>query len=273
MLASFLNRCQNECGQLTDIAIILKVPQKFEIGNHMLSLTHHTNSRWTTALLAGESIVEALPLPYAQHTAPETLGWVSPCSIIREYLIRSPSLWNYPLTVPCIILTDHLRRLQLYSAKDLTQRVMAIEEQLGVTRVGRRGNGPIYRSVRGIMGIEGRPVQRTQAEHLTVEINTEVTRVRFTSAAPKWNHEASVMIIGLAKEFSGLMHQVPNSDDEIIGLLEHNINIARSLEDHVLGLQKRLELQLNVVCDIPAGPSAHLISCSYTVSWPKQITD
>lgn len=237
----------------------------------MLSLTHHTTSRWTTALLAGESIVEVLP--YVQQPAPERLGRFSPCATIREYLIRSPRLWNYPLTLPCIILTDHLRRLQSYSAQDLTQSVMAIEEQLGVTRVGRRGNGPISRSVRGIMGTEGIPVQRTQAEHLTVTINTEVTRVRFTSAAPKWNHEASMMIIGLARASSRLMCQVPNSDDEIIGLLEHNINIAKSLEDHVLGLQKRLELQLNVVCDTPAGPNTHLTHCSYTVSWPKRITD
>lgn len=271
MLATLLKRCRTECGQLTSIAIILKVPQKFEIGNHMLSLTHHTNSRWTTALLAGESIVEALP--HAQHTAPETLGRFSPCAIIREYLTRSPRLWNYPLTLLCIILTDHLRRAQSYSARDLTQSVMSIEEQLGVTRVGRRGNGPISRSVRGVMGTEGRPVQRTHAEHLTVEINTQVTRVRFTSASPRWNHEASVMIIGLAREFSRLMVQVPNSDDEIIGLLEHNINIARSLEDHVLGLQKRLELQLNVVCNATAGLSAQLTHCSSTVSWPKQITE
>ncbi|KAL5332953.1 hypothetical protein BJX70DRAFT_87948 [Aspergillus crustosus] len=227
------------------ISIILKAPQKYEIGNHLLSLTHNASTRWTTALLAGESIVD-----YAFDNRNMSLpisGPISPCTVVRMFLTSSTALWSHPLTLPSIILTDHLKRLQLHCTGDLTRRVMYIEEQLGVTRVGRRNWQPQYRGSKGTKSNAGRPVARPQAEHLTVNINTQLTRLLFTAHAPKWNYEASQFLISIGREMASVAVDLPSVDGEIVGLMEHNITLARSIEDHVLGLQKRLELQLNVL--------------------------
>ncbi|KAL4944952.1 hypothetical protein BDV06DRAFT_209826 [Aspergillus oleicola] len=220
-------------------------PQKYEIGNHMLSLTHDLSTRWTTALLAGESIVTGAL--HVENIVPPPLASLSPCVVIRTYLMASPSLWNEPLTLGCIILTNHLRRLQKFCTDDLTPCVMKIEQQLGVTRVGRRNSEGLSRIKIGGKDTAGQPVERLRAEYLTVDINTELTRARFTSHNPKWNYEASNLLLKVAREISRAKEQYIEVDNELLSILEHNVTLARSIEDHVLGLQKRLELQLNVL--------------------------
>ncbi|KAL4903072.1 hypothetical protein BDW74DRAFT_169285 [Aspergillus multicolor] len=216
---------------------------KYEIGNHMLSLTYNTTSRWSTALLAGESLVDLAVNLHNAASLPS--GPWSPCAVVREYLISSPGLWDHPLTLPCIVLSHHLRRLQHHCNRDLTPAVMAVEAQLGVTRVGRRNSESASRT---LSAFKGRPVARAQSEHLTVTINTQLTRVGFTAHNPRWNYQASELLVRVMTEITDSGPDLrPEASDVILGLLDHNITLARSLEDHVLGIQKRLELQLNVL--------------------------
>ncbi|KAL4733645.1 Alpha/Beta hydrolase protein [Aspergillus similis] len=225
------------------ISIILKAPQKYEIGNYMLSLTYDMNSRWTTALLAGESIVDMTRTIF--DTSSLYLAPLSPCAVVREYLMSSPTLWDHPLMLPCIVLSHHLRRLQSHCNRDLTPSVMGIEAQLGVTRVGRRNFETMPRS---LATLKDGPVARAQSEHLTVTINTQLTRVGFTAHNPKWNYEASALLVRIMTEIAAFRPALRSeANEEILGVLDHNITLAKSLEDNVLGLQKRLELQLNVL--------------------------
>ncbi|RDW79100.1 uncharacterized protein DSM5745_05952 [Aspergillus mulundensis] len=240
---TFSRHFENDMNGGRQISIILKAPQKYEIGNHMLSLTYNTTSRWSTALLAGESLVD---FTINLHNLPSLpSGPWSPCAVVREYLISSPTLWGHPLTLPCIVLSHHLKRLQHHCNRDLTPAVMAVEAQLGVTRVGRRNSESASRT---LSAFKGRPVARAQSEHLTVTINTQLTRVGFTAHNPKWNYQASELLVRVMTEvIASNPHLPPDANDAILGLLDHNITLARSLEDHVLGIQKRLELQLNVL--------------------------
>ncbi|KAL2808079.1 hypothetical protein BJX63DRAFT_52752 [Aspergillus granulosus] len=223
------------------LSIVLKAPQKYELGNFMLSLTHDISSRWTVALLAGESIVDGFThldditlLPHASY---------SPCAVIRACLATSTTLWNKPLTLPCILLNDYLKRLQHFSSIDLTRRVTYIEEQLGVTKVGRRNSKTLtYQPGAN----RGKPVERPQAEWLTTQINTQLTRLLFTARGPKWNYETATLLVDTEKELLGSQSQALMGN-EILQMLDHNISLAKSMEDHILGLQKRLELQLNVL--------------------------
>ncbi|KAL4746205.1 hypothetical protein BDW72DRAFT_197898 [Aspergillus terricola var. indicus] len=225
------------------ISIILKAPQKYEIGNYMLSLTYDMSSRWTTALLAGESIVDLASTVFDRSLLP--LAPMSPCDVVREYLMSSPTLWDHPLMLPCIVLGHHLRRLQYHCNRDLTPSVMGIEAQLGVTRVGRRN---FDARPRDLSTIKDGPVARAQSEHLTVTINTQLTRVGFTAHNPKWNYEASALLVKILTEIAAFRPALrPEANEEILGVLDHNITLAKSLEDNILGLQKRLELQLNVL--------------------------
>jgi hypothetical protein len=217
----------------------------------MLSLTHNSVSRWTTALLVGESVVDlsssSLKEASSYHCAPFT--------IIRKMLYESTSLWNNPLLLPCIIITDHLSRVKHFCDGRLTEDVMIIEDQLGMTRVGRRNKEGVLPS-RGdketyVLAAErfkkGEPVERSQAMDLTIKINTQFTKVLFSKRSPTWNHEASEFLIATWKDSAEKLDGQGPDSHQICELLEHNINIAKSVEDHVGGLQTRLDLQLNVV--------------------------
>ncbi|KAL6231382.1 hypothetical protein BDW75DRAFT_233667 [Aspergillus navahoensis] len=215
----------------------------YEIGNYMLSLTYNMSSRWTTALLAGESITDMASTVF--NMSPLSLTPLPPCTVVREYLMSSPTLWDHPLMLPSIVLSQHLRRLQHHCNRDLTPSVMGIEAQLGVTRVGRRNFEATSRSS---STLKSGPVARAQFEHLTVAINTQLTRVGFTARSPKWNYEASALLVRVMTEIAAFRPALRSeANEEILGVLDHNITLAKSLEDNVLGIQTRLELQLNVL--------------------------
>ncbi|GAB1200363.1 hypothetical protein APSETT444_009733 [Aspergillus pseudonomiae] len=233
-------------------AIILKAPQKYEIANYMLSLTHDTSSQWTTALLAGEDIIDLFP-SMEDYRSERPFRFQVPGRTIRTSLAESPELWNNPLTLPCILITDHLKRVQQFCTGSLTQQVMVIEEHLGVTMVGRR-NQPRFRvptnrtlSKDADMLNLGIPVDRSQTHFLTVSINSKLTSILFTRRSPKWNYEASQFLLNIMNEASGEWHGQHSRYNQINELIEHNIYLAKSIEEHVLCLQARMELQLDVV--------------------------
>ncbi|KAB8237140.1 uncharacterized protein BDW43DRAFT_307421 [Aspergillus alliaceus] len=235
------------------ISIVLKAPQKYEIANYMLSLTHDPTSRWTTALLAGEAIIEP-PHLFGEYPSDIPIRFRAPAGVIRASLMQSPEAWNNPLTLPCILVTDHLKRLQNYSTGSLTQEVMIIEEQLGVTRVGRRNQMPRFDGQAGRKsqpgdtdGLNFGIPERYQAKFLTIAINTRLTSILFTRRSPKWNYEASEFLMRLISEFSEVFQEQQSLNDRMGELMEHNISLAHSIEDQVLNLQARLELQLNVL--------------------------
>ncbi|KAE8164566.1 hypothetical protein BDV40DRAFT_298367 [Aspergillus tamarii] len=249
------SRYSKSTGQQGDrTSIILKAPQKYEIANYMLSLTHDTTLQWTTALLAGEDIIDLFPsmddyrceLPFRSQFPGRT---------IRTSLAQSPEIWNNPLTLPCILLTDHLKRLQQYCAGPLTQQVMVIEEHLGVTTVGRRNQVPRFRAPTNrrlrskdadVLNL-GIPVDRAQTHFLTVSINSKLTSILFTRRSPKWSYEASQFLLNIINESSGEWRGQHSHYNQMRELIEHNIYLAKSIEDHVLCLQARMELQLNVL--------------------------
>ncbi|QMW34944.1 hypothetical protein F9C07_2280560 [Aspergillus flavus] len=235
-------------------SIILKAPQKYEIANYMLSLTHDPASQWTTALLAGEDIIDLFP-SMEDHRSELSFRSQAPGRTIRAGLAQSPEMWNNPLTLPCILVTDHLKRLQQYCTGSLTQQVMVIEEHLGVTTVGRRNQVPRFRGSTNrrlhskdadVLNL-GIPVNRSQTHFLTVSINSKLTSILFTKLSPKWNHEASRFLLNIVNESSGEWRGQNLHDNQIRELIEHNVCLAKSIEDHVLCLQARMELQLDVL--------------------------
>ncbi|OGM44744.1 hypothetical protein ABOM_007369 [Aspergillus bombycis] len=235
-------------------SIILKAPQKYEIANYMLSLTHDTTSQWTTALLAGEDIIDLFPL-IQDYRSELPFRSQAPGRTIRTSLAQSPKMWNNALTLPCILVTDHLKRLQQYCTGPLTQQVMVIEEHLGVTTVGRRNQVPRFRAPTNrklqskdadILNL-GIPVDRSQTHFLTVSINSKLTSILFTRRSPKWNYEASQFLLNIMNESHTESRSQHSQYNEIRELLEHNVYLAKSIEDHVLCLQARMELQLDVL--------------------------
>jgi glutamate-1-semialdehyde 2,1-aminomutase len=134
---------------------------------------------------------------------------------------------------------------------DLTKDVMTIEHELGVTRVGRRsefgmdGMWPGFRfeDQEDLSQLLDRP----KAMQLTVRINTQYTRVLFSKRSPAWSQDASKFLLGMPEILPSNDGWGSHDDHQLMELLQYNIDVAKSIEDHVTNLQSRMELQLNVV--------------------------
>jgi hypothetical protein len=228
----------------------LKAPQKSEIANYMLSLTHDLKSKWTTAIFVGRFLTYQASLKYNPWDSGHT-----PFEVIRKELLKSMNLWNDPLLLPCLVLKDHLAKTRRFCDGSLIRQVMLIEDQFGTNWAGRsdtvwsnsdRTNNA-YRLLQERFN-KGAPVEKSRVLNLTVAINSFTTKVMFTKASPTWNLKASKFLLGLQREIlrhSEELHPRNNLSE----LLEYNIPIAISLENHVEGLKKRLELLFSVVSD------------------------
>jgi hypothetical protein len=118
------------------VDLVLKAPQKYEIANYGLSVSFDVKTRWTTALLYGESVTETSWRAVGRHT-PKVLkekdSWEfqSPKQQILKLLRSSTLPWNHPLLLPCSLMSDHLYRMKAFCEGELTKDVMLIERELG----------------------------------------------------------------------------------------------------------------------------------------------
>jgi hypothetical protein len=184
---------------------------------------------------------------------------------------QSVHLWTDPLLIPSALITDHLSRIQNFCGRKLTEQVMEVEDKLGVIRVGRRlkrnelppqqHSDSAYAQVRQNF-LRGEPVERSEAMDLTILINSHYTKTIFSKRSPVWNRQTAEFLLTVSSELTGKLAYPLPYDYEISELLEHNIQVAKSMEDHVAGLQTRLDLQLNVVSQASRPPRSRANRCS-----------
>ncbi|KIX02237.1 uncharacterized protein Z518_08176 [Rhinocladiella mackenziei CBS 650.93] len=149
-------------------------------------------------------------------------------------------------------MADHLMSLKSFCNDDLNREVMMVEEELGVTRVGRRRNFSPHNEPwqHGEERIDQALPQlsRSKMRHLTVRINTYFTKILFSKRSPEWHCEASRFLLDTFNRFSSIqLDDKPETEQSLKELLEHNIVQAKALADVVMNLQNRMELQLNVL--------------------------
>lgn len=302
--------------KLKRVGVVLKAPQKREIANYALSCSYEVSTGITTGLLYGTNVpcfdekisdassslgvVEEAIRQSRESIHPPRMD-VKPTQLILTAAQRSDHgryaplvtslesaaiAWSHPLLLPCIVLTEHMRRTKLFcNVGEVMQETWAIEGELGVTYVGRqierndaqqlisealegKKSSPFTASRReqkqtkswqvafntqnklsrsGIIG-------REQAEKLTVRINTQSLRILFTARSPQWNSQCSHSMRSLMDELaSPLGGQLDTaSHDALKELLEYNISTAESVGSHVASMKERMALQLDVLYSMVA---------------------
>jgi hypothetical protein len=228
-------------------AIVLKAPQKREIANYGLSLSHDVESHTTTALIYG---AEVLNRPQNQDKAqmynlkPRMYNWpYSPSFGVPELLdlIRSvPHTWSHPLILPSLLLSHHMFRTRAYVNHGAADETVAIEGELGVTKVGQKYSHPPISDRKG-------PDIRFRAEELTSRINTHSTRILFTSRSPDWNLKGTQFVLNLLVYLEPYLPDLIGTHHELRDLLETNIGFADAAVDDIKNISSRMALQLNVL--------------------------
>ncbi|KAL9114442.1 MAG: hypothetical protein Q9227_001523 [Pyrenula ochraceoflavens] len=232
--------------QLERISFILKAPQKREIGNYGLSLTHEVATGTTTALLYGKGVL----------IRPEADDFWPHIPSLLELLQQSTQLWSHPLLLPCLLLGDHMRRAKWFAERGtvMTETVQ-IEQELGVVKVGRKADiipGTLSTYQEQSAQPYGGDFSRSRALSLTVRINTNSTRILFTARSPEWNKACSKFTLQVLDELKLCLPEQQDSHVALEELLKFNVVIAEAAAHHVAGLQERMALQLNVLYNFVA---------------------
>jgi hypothetical protein len=228
-------------------AIVIKAPQKREIANYGLSLSHDVESHTTTALLYGAEVLNRPQTPdkgQMYSLKAQMYHWpYSPSFEVPKLLdlIRSvPHIWSHPLALPSLVLSHHMSRTRAYINHGAADETVAIEGELGVTKVGQKTDRPQLSDCKG-------PDIRFKAEELTTRINTHSTRILFTSRSPDWNLKGTQFLLNLLVYLEPYLPDLIGANHELKELLETNIGFADAAVDDVKNISSRMALQLNVL--------------------------
>lgn len=184
--------------------------------------------------------------------------------VLLSLIADFQAAWSHPMCLPSIALTDHLLRTKHYcNGGKPMQETWAIEEALGVTFVGKpydnfdTGHKDYWQKTTSSSGNKSptRQISRVEAEALRVRINTQITRLLFTSRAPEMNKQCSEYMLALHKELSPLLPQNRLNHpvhDTLADVLEFNLHSAESVRSHVSCMKDRVANQLNVLYTVIA---------------------
>lgn len=146
-------------------------------------------------------------------------------------------MWQSVLFVPCVMLTDHSLRMEVFIAGGLARAIASVEDQLNVTRVGRERQ-PLN---------TGNDVSlpKSKAENMIISINTLFTTSVYTSRSPQWHQEVCEFLLKLGEAVSD---QGSSEQSEILReVLEHHLQRAKGFVTWMDIHRSRLQLQLDVL--------------------------
>lgn len=207
--------------------------------------------------MAGEDIADRTPSSEEKSVA------IGPLVELITFLDAYMDHWTHPLFLPTMFLSVHLNRTRTFCARSLTGHVMALEDELGVTRVGRRDkvtNAPLRPTLMRHLSEDDPTIPRALLERgkawaLTVRVNTQSTKLMVSKVSPSWNKDSSEAILQCLQEISPLCS--PLISASIAERLRANIHLARTTGCYMDSIQDRLNLQLNVLYSFIAQTDNH----------------
>jgi glutamate-1-semialdehyde 2,1-aminomutase len=156
--------------------------------------------------------------------------------------------------------------MNTYCGRSLTNNVMRLEDELKVTRVGRRNSSEnvLDRKTADRHRHEDDPVHakgllaKEEAMRLTTHVNTQTTRLLVAKHTPRWTENVCQSLLDLHQDhISGSPSKgFPNSN-AVRQRLETNLHQAAFLETYIDSLHSRLSLQLGVLYSFIAQTDNH----------------
>lgn len=158
------------------IGFVIKAPQKYQIANYGLSMSHDFITGLTTGLLHGTGVMTN------RNDFP---AWRdSPSVEIFDLLCAVPHLWNHPMLLPTILPQHHIYRTEQFCTIQLEDRANHLQHQLGMSRAGRlnRIPGP-FEDPSADKSIKETKVN---LHNLTGEINTLIVEMTWFNQVSDW---------------------------------------------------------------------------------------
>ena len=161
---------------------MVTVPQKIQIANYVLSLSHNLVTGWTTAFIHGDHVLAA------SHSEEVTIS-----EQIRALIAATPTLWAHPLLLPTILLKNYNNRAEVFT-RMLDDQVLTLEYSIGVTFAGR-----LRREMSAVPQILKVP-SRDDMRKLTMGTHTVLTEIILFSRVVAFNCNAAAYVLKTGDE-------------------------------------------------------------------------
>ncbi|KAI5457568.1 hypothetical protein BGZ63DRAFT_494864 [Mariannaea sp. PMI_226] len=232
---------------MSSIALTIKLPQLFQLGNLGLSLTHCFQTGKTLAFIHGWHV-----FANENHVTGEPV--IPHAGRIQELIQPTHSLWTHPLLLPVILLQEHLFRAYLRNS-ELWRIVQSIEKNLGVTR-----SGPLVMAEFGVTNEMKQIIAKEEDRiRLTAILNTAAADISGVIRVLKWDQQYTRFPHRVKDRIDKYHGQGPLSVcSELASAIEFLDSHVSSAEDFAGSMRSRLDLQLNVLYNLIAHASADL---------------
>lgn len=221
---------------------MIKVPQKIQIANYVLSLSHNLSTGWTTALIHGDRGM--VPVSESQDKASTVFEQ------IRALIVATPSLWTHPLLLPTILLKNYMNRAEVFETR-LDDEVLVLENSIGVTFPGRlRRNMPTAPQTTKLP-------TRSDMRKLTMGTHTVLTEIIFVSRVVTFNRDCAAYLLKIGDELSP---RIPpprraslfQASRELQSTAKYMENSSNSMQGFCSNLKERALSQIQVLYSISA---------------------
>lgn len=222
---------------------MIKVPQKIQIANYVLSLSHNLSTGWTTALIHGD---HAMVL--ASNSQEDKASTVS--EQIRALILATPTLWTHPLLLPTILLKNYMNRAEVFGWS-LDDQVMTLENSIGVSFAGR------LRRKMSAAPQNINPPTRSDMRNLIMGTHTILTEIIFFSRVVTFNRDCAAYLFKLGEEMSP---RIPSSrraslfhaSRELRSAANYMESSSNSMQGFCSNLKERVLSQIQVLYSVSA---------------------
>jgi hypothetical protein len=219
----------DDSGSISPLSIVIKVPQKVEIANYLLSLTYDFKTRSTTAFLCGGGA--ALYRPRTD----EGLGWQ--LEQIKSLLKSSHRSWDHPLLLPAILLRTHSERVEI-RANNLERDLIALEDELGVTVAGAAGK----------QGYRDNWPECVDLKKATQGLHSVTPQILFVKKLCDTLKRLGDFLLGLEGDLTRMDHPTDKiSSSELRSEILYSMSLIEGLLGALENMRERAQLQIDLV--------------------------
>ena len=223
--------------------IVIKVPQKVQIANYLLSLSHNLSTGWTTALIHGDGV-----MGLASDGQEDKASTIS--EQIHTLISATANLWAHPLLLPTILLKNYKERAEVF-ARTLDDLVVGLENSIGVTFAGR------LRRKLATAPQNSKLPSRSDMRQLNMGTHTVLTDLIFLSRVVSFNLDGAEYLLKASDEIScqttpqRCASLVPASRElrETAKYMEFS---SKSLQGFCTNLKERVLSQIQVLYSVSA---------------------
>ena len=213
--------------RVESLKVIVKATQKVEISDVLLSLSHNSDTQWTTAILCGRGVV-------GRQSLDDTYGFR--LDHILALAESFTNYWTHPLFLPAVLLQNLCHRTGIFTAS-LNRTLTELERDIGVTFAGRSGH---QRS------LERWPAD-VDIKSATIGLHSTSAQIVFVSHVCEWACDCTRFLLDLAKEIEEMSPALSRTSMELSEYLAYELCSISNTARFVRGYKERIQAQINVV--------------------------